>query len=471
VGRGEKAGMALEPDNKEQSLLSRKHAWLGIVDGKVVVRDTDSSNGTFVNGELIAAETQVRLEPGDILRIGKWIGLVALLDDTDVKGTKRVANLGSKVELWGGRAMSEALEPLRHLSPDAIVVVVGETGTGKELVAKEVHERGKPSERKGPFRALNCSRITKGFEESTLFGIGKGVATGCHPAEGYFRAANNGTLLLDEFAELEPGIQAMLLRVVEDREVPPMGCSGDHIKVDVQLVVTVQLPLEELVKAGRLRPDLMYRLNQIVVRLPPLRERRADIPWLMWHFFEEELGADVHWLPDPRFVERICLYDWPGNVRELKNEAERLCREVPRAEHRSNQSPFIFKESLLSEPIRARKKPEPAVSKQSPTAGDEARPNAERLTAGDIMSLMRVHDRRPDRVIQALGITPDEFTKTIARLPIDLQVLMGKDGIERLIAHYGGNTAAAARSSGIHVNTLKRWRKTAPDLGRIPDNK
>ena len=209
------------------------------------------------------------------------------------------------------------------------VLITGESGTGKELVARALHSR---SPRKAqPFVALNCGALTETLLESELFGHVKGAFTGAQRDQrGLFDAADGGTIFLDEIGDIPLATQVRLLRVLQEGEIKRVG-SADAIKVDVRVIAATHRDLPKLVKAGRFREDLFYRLNVINIQLPALRERVEDVPLLAHHFlrrYADRLGKKVRTL-SPEAIELLCGYRWPGNVRELENAVERavvLCR-------------------------------------------------------------------------------------------------------------------------------------------------
>ncbi len=211
----------------------------------------------------------------------------------------------------------------------ATVLVTGESGTGKELVARALHTR---SPRKAqPFVALNCGALTETLLESELFGHVKGAFTGAQrDQKGLFDAADGGTIFLDEIGDIPLSTQVRLLRVLQEGEIKRVG-AADSVKVDVRVIAATHRDLPKLVKAGRFREDLFYRLNVINVPLPSLRDRAEDIPLLAHHFlrrYADRLAKRVKTL-SPESLELLCGYRWPGNVRELENAIERavvLCR-------------------------------------------------------------------------------------------------------------------------------------------------
>jgi two-component system nitrogen regulation response regulator GlnG len=215
------------------------------------------------------------------------------------------------------------------------VLLRGETGTGKELVARAVHDAS--PRRSAPFVAVNLASLTPSLSSSQLFGAVKGAFTGSVASqEGFFRRAHGGTLFLDEIGEVQPEVQVLLLRALETGEIYPVG-SASLLRVDARIVAATDADLEARVRSGEFRSPLLHRLAGFEIRLPPLRERRDDVGRLLIHFLRQELarlgegarldpaspGFDPHWLP-PSLVARLARYDWPGNVRQLRNVARQL---------------------------------------------------------------------------------------------------------------------------------------------------
>src|SRR5262245_6078499 len=206
----------------------------------------------------------------------------------------------------------------------ANVLLIGETGTGKELIAKAIHKLSRRSD--GPFIRVNCGALHENLLESELFGHIKGAFTGAvENKTGRFEAAHGGTILLDEINSTSPQLQVKLLRVLQEREFERVGESRT-IRVDVRVIAATNASLEDLVAAGELREDPYYRLNVIPVLLPPLRERREDIPLLAQFFLRRYAEQNKCVVPEltPEVQEGLKAHDWPGNVRELENALERL---------------------------------------------------------------------------------------------------------------------------------------------------
>ena len=221
-------------------------------------------------------------------------------------------------------AIHRVLELVRRVAPsDASVLIWGESGTGKELVARSIHRASPRAER--PFVAINCGAIPAELLESELFGHAKGAFTGAtHATDGLIREAHGGTLFLDEISELTPALQVKLLRVLQDREVRPVG-GKQVVYVDVRFVAATNRDLKELMEKGRFREDLFYRLNVINIHVPALRERGDDVRRLAVHFVEaygRKLGKPIRRIGDD-LAAFLARYPWPGNVRELENLIER----------------------------------------------------------------------------------------------------------------------------------------------------
>ena len=212
----------------------------------------------------------------------------------------------------------------RVAGSDVTVMLRGESGTGKERVARMLH--GLSARQRGPFVPLNCAAVPETLLEAELFGIERGVATGVSARPGKFELANGGTLFLDEVGDLTPSLQAKLLRVVQDREVERVG-GRQVVRVDVRLLTATNRDLEAMMSAGEFRSDLYYRLHVVELTLPPLRQRREDIPLLAQHFLRlhaKRLGRERLTLARPA-LELLLQHSFPGNVRELENVLEAAC--------------------------------------------------------------------------------------------------------------------------------------------------
>lgn len=232
---------------------------------------------------------------------------------------------------------------------EATVLVRGESGSGKELVAKAIHDLS--ARRNAPFLAINCAALSSSLLDSELFGHVRGAFTGAvKDHRGLFQRAHGGTLFLDEVAELPLELQAKLLRVIQERNFIPVG--GDRsIDVDVRIVAATHRSLREEVKNGRFREDLMYRLRVVPIFIPPLRERREDISLLIWHFIQQHNAANFRKIEkiDPQAMRALLDYAWPGNIRELHNVVEYAFAVGRGTTLRCSELPPEFRESRTLE--------------------------------------------------------------------------------------------------------------------------
>ena len=286
------------------------------------------AQGKAVQAEILrptkqGAHRSVRVRASPI-EVGNDKGYLLLLDDD----LWRAESADAPVESWGivtrDASMKQLLRDVRKVAASsASVLVRGETGSGKELIARAIHLASPRAE--GPFRAINCAALPASLLESELFGHARGAFTGAvRDTPGHFKLADGGTLFLDEVAELPLEVQAKLLRVLQDKTVIPVG-GNDPVPVDVRIVSATHRALRREVEEGRFRSDLLYRLRVIPLFLPTLRQRPADVELLAWHFLDERAAAE-----GGRTIKRITPgalaaltdYDWPGNVRELQNVIE-----------------------------------------------------------------------------------------------------------------------------------------------------
>ena len=385
-------GRAPECDvHVDHKSVSRRHAAVHRSGADLSIEDLGSSNGTSIQGRPLARGARVELLPGTIVGIG-LASLVVQPHAFDFRraGAPEQSGSPSPWPLEGPMARVARLIEL-VAAGDVPVLLMGETGVGKEVAAELVH-RCSPR-RTGPFVRINCAALPEALLEAELFGYERGAFTGAHQSKaGLFEAANGGTLLLDEVAELSPGTQAKLLRVLDGSEVHRLG-SAKPIRFDVRMVAATNRDLGTLVAAGGFREDLFHRLAGMPIELPPLRERRSEIEPLARAFLRASavrLGR-----PEPALskaaLDALLAHSFPGNVRELRAVVERA---------------LLLSDGSTIEPAHL------MLAQRSPSTAPPA---------GDLRSQMKTFER--ERIVMALEET-------------------------------GGNQSAAARLLGIGRRTL-----------------
>ena len=379
------------------------------IGGRFRVTDLESRNGTFVDGGQLVA-TAMFSSPA-LVRIGR--SLCWAVDDVVPFWGAPPHALGTSGPILGGRMRRVWGEVALASRAGDTLCLRGESGSGKELGARAFHEAFFGTSSSAPFVAVNCAAIPEGLAERLLFGARKGAYSGATAdADGYVQAAHGGTLFLDEVAELDPLVQAKLLRVLEAREVLPLGASRPR-KVEIRICAASHKSLRDEVRAKRFREDLYFRLGLPEVIVPPLRERLDEIPWLL----ARELSA-----VDPRLSSSVMLIEacargtWPGNVRELLREARRAAHHA------------------LQEGVTTVQPHHLASEAGAAFGAQESSPQAE-----------------------ARGAPPAK----LAVAPSDEQ-------IKQAIADQGGNVRGAARTLGMHRNQLRRWLDKHPEVGADP---
>jgi len=317
--RGPGAALRLGRDGDNDLVLhddlaSRHHAVVEVSAGRLVLRDLESTNGTVVNNVRIRA---CELSSGDIVRCGRSAIRVSFREDLSRFPSAVTDRLD---EMWSRSPVMQQLFTLikRIASSPLPVLVLGETGTGKELVARALHRLSSRASR--PFVAVNCAALPRELIESELFGHERGAFTGATATrKGAFEQASRGTLFLDEIGELGLDLQPRLLRAVETGVFRRVGGS-EEVQVAVRVVAATNRDLADEVQAGRFRQDLYYRLYGLSVRLPPLRARPEDVPFLAEVFLGQQ-GNGYTLTPDA--ARALAAHSWPGNVRELRLAIER----------------------------------------------------------------------------------------------------------------------------------------------------
>lgn len=307
-------------------------------------------------------------------------------------------------------AMLEIYKMIARVSDSrAAVLITGESGTGKELVARAIHNHGTRSSER--FVAVNCGALTETLLESELFGHVKGSFTGAIANKrGIFEQAGEGTVFLDEISETSAGLQVKLLRVLQEREVVPVG-GNDPIKVGARVIAASNSDLEKLSAAGTFRGDLLYRLNVIQLHLPPLRQRREDIHLLVAHFLRKHAPGPTAVATDQKSMQCLAAYSWPGNVRELENVIERAIT--------LNQGGVISVDDL---PARIRLQP---AHDTAPLSSDEldqlfsGLPNLDEIERRYILHVLEATGNNRKRTAEILGINRKTLYRMAARFEIE----------------------------------------------------
>jgi DNA-binding NtrC family response regulator len=321
------------------------------------------------------------------------------------KEIKRRDRRGSR-PIGKSRGFVEVLKMAETVAPtDSTVLISGESGTGKEVIARYIHSLSDRSE--AVFSSINCGALPESLLESELFGHVKGSFTGAvRDKEGLLAAARGGTFFLDEVGEMSPATQVKLLRALQEREVIPVGAT-EPVAVDVRIIAATNRELEDEIRKGTFRSDLYYRLNVIALHLPPLRDRREDIPLLASHFLERLAGKDHGSKPKEvtqESVEILMRYDWPGNVRELENALERAAVIA--------KDPMIRPEGL---PERVREAPPQRLISEQPPSN----PSMEVIERAYILWVLQAEGGNKSRAAEVLGIDPSTLYRKLNRYGIE----------------------------------------------------
>lgn len=386
----------------DDPFLSSRHLKVVLMEDSVWVYDLASTNGTFVNGVKIR---EAQWEPGQVVKAGQI--QLSLVEEGHVESVQPV-----ETELFFGligktKVMQDLYGTLARLGPaDATVLVLGESGSGKELVSRAIHQLSKRRDK--PFVALNCSALSRELIESELFGHEKGAFTGANRQhDGAFAQATGGTLFLDEIGELPLDLQPKLLRVLENKTFRRVGGEKD-IPADVRVVAATHRDMGELVKAKKFREDLFFRLFVLPVSLAPLWERKDDLPLLVGSFLKEFSTPGAMKKLSPEALEKLKGYSFPGNVRELRNILLRSVVLAPNEEISAEEIVFIqeFSPDTLDQP--------PSISKIE---------RLEDMEKEMIRRALEKNNGNKTKTAEALGIA-----KSTLFAKIKLYDLNGKDG-------------------------------------------
>ncbi len=316
IGRGSKwrveQGQGLRIENRDQRMSSR-HAMLSRQNGDWRIKDTGSKNGVLVNG---APVDEASLDDGDLIEIGRSFFLFRNPEDDEGPGLASIDDEEPSVLSTLLPPLKNQFATLRQIAPTTVsVVLFGESGTGKEVIARAVHRM---SGRIGRFVAVNCGALPESIIEAELFGAKQGAFSGAtEDRPGFVRSADGGTLFLDEIGDLPLSCQATLLRVLQEREVVPVG-EVEPIPVDFRLLCATHQDVPKKVEEGTFRADLFARITGMTVRLPPLRERKEDLGLIIRALLQKTPDKGTGLSLGLRAARALCQYEWPLNVRELE---------------------------------------------------------------------------------------------------------------------------------------------------------
>ncbi|MFO0569509.1 MAG: sigma 54-interacting transcriptional regulator [Polyangiaceae bacterium] len=378
----------------------------------VVQVDNRATPGMFDSSDLdalgvLAASASLAVANARLIRRLRTAEELLQKENSFLKGRERQKSSGAVEIIGQSRAIRELMTQLDKVVDTRVTVLIeGETGTGKELIASAVHYR---SRRKAKlFVAQNCAAMPENLLESELFGHKRGSFTGAtEEKRGLFDVADGGTLFLDEVTEMPLSLQAKLLRVLQEGEIRPVGATHTKI-VDVRIVAACNRNIEKEVEAGRFRQDLYYRLKVFPIRVPPLRERRDDVPLLAGFFLErysKEVGKPIAGFSQGA-MELLMSYDWPGNVRELENEVQRLVIQA-------DPGNFVTPE-LLSPRVRQME----GVIAQAGAVKGTLKDMVEQVEKYFILETLREHGNNKTSAAKTLGITREGLHKKLKQLGI-----------------------------------------------------
>ena len=382
--------LALVPMSSGERMVGALYLDYRTRDGEFSEGDVRFLRALAVQAATLIENAQLRSKLTDEVESLRWV----------VDGRHKFASIVGQ-----SLCMQQLFTTLEKVARTSVTVLIeGESGTGKELVARAVHLNGpRKNER---FVAQNCAALPEQLLESELFGHVRGAFTGAHrDKQGLFEAADGGTFFLDEIADMSPSLQVKLLRVLQEGEIRRVGAT-DHIDVDVRIIAATNKRLRDEVKAGRFREDLFYRLDVVGVEMPPLRDRRDDVPLLAQHFlnrFCEASGESERGFSD-RAMDLLVNYDWPGNVRELENEIER-------AVALSDVGATITAE-CLSDRIRS---VQVAIHPPKPGTRLSLKSMVEDVEKRVIMQLLNENNWNKSRTAEALGLSRQGLLKKIGR--------------------------------------------------------
>ena len=393
-----KDGLSLLEDLKAQGISIPVVMVSGQANVEMAVRATRLGAVDFLEKPLSTEKLLLTVE--NVLRLAR-------LEEENKQLRQRV---GRHEIVWTSEAMRKVMAQVERVAAsESRVSIMGETGTGKELIARALHDRS--PRRSGPFVTLNCAAVPAELIESELFGHEKGAFTGAASRHtGKFEQAHHGTLFLDEIGDMPPVMQAKLLRVLEGGEVERVG-GGRPVVVDVRVVVATHRDLSELVRQGKFREDLFHRVYVFPLLIPPLRERPEDVSVLVEHF-SKQICAQNGWKPKrftPEAIRELERHDWPGNVRELRNMVERMML-LSETEVDLNTFSMVFP---------ARSRPSGAPS----SAGGTLAQRVDAFERETLLEELERHRHNMTETARSLGLERSHLYKKCQQLGIDLRSL------------------------------------------------
>ena len=455
--------------------LSRRPLWLlpeaagGI---RLACRDSPSfviADGEPVHGERVFAEHEI--ERGIVLLLADRVALfLHRFQPISESGLPGYGLVGESQPLLEMRRQIRRVADL-----DVPVLLRGETGTGKELVALAIHQASARRDR--PYLAVNMGAIPSSLAASELFGAAKGAYTGADQKKrGYFSRAAGGTLFLDEIGEIPPEVQPLLLRALENGEIQPVGAEQIQ-RVDVRTIAATDSDLEAAISSGRFRAPLLHRLSGYEIRIPPLRERRDDIGRLLLHFLRQELetigeahllektaATDRPWL-HASVIARLALYDWPGNVRQLRNVARSIAIESRgSAEVRIGAqiekllTPFSDETRQPSSKPTVQTQRAPEIA--SPASPATHRRSPQEISDDELVAALRANRWEPRTTAEQLGISRAALYLLIDACPLTRKAAdLAPPEIEEALRQSGGSLSQAASRLEVSEEGLKRRMK------------
>ncbi len=447
----------------------------GAEPGSIHLARGECPTAVSADGEPLGAErlfSAAEIERGVVLLLAQHVVLLlSLIDPTVPKSLPRYGLVG---ESSGIVKLRQEIRRVGGLTMP--ILLLGETGTGKELVARALHDAGPRASR--PYLAVNLGAVPASLAAAELFGAIRGAYTGAdRPRDGWFTRAHGGTLFLDEIGEAPPEVQVLLLRALETGEIQPVG-GGETRRVDVRLIAATDADLETAVAEGRFRAPLLHRLGSYHFRLPPLRDRREDFGRLFVHFLNQELAALGElrrlepeeseartWIP-ASLVARLAALDWPGNVRQLRNVVRQL---VVAGREGGDSASWAQVEAALQEPARPRPpdKRSTVPSSDAPVAPLPGRRyrRTEDVTDDELLAALRAHRWRIQSAAAALGISRGALYDRIEKSSkIRKAADLSREEIESCVERCGGDLDVMAGELEVSKRGLQR-RMTQLGLG------